>query len=141
MGVLLRGGLTLASLEPAPTHDSRREEDVPAASVVEHAGRSEGWIGARAPRESQLEDTTLVALVEDSRARGRYDPRIGQEPVGTTLPPAEVKEHGSQSGSGPQRAGASRSGSAFRVVPLATRYVFLHFLLVLCWLSFLLECD
>ena len=58
-----------------------------------------------------------------------------------TLPPTEVKERGSRSGSGPRHTGPLTSGSAFRVVPLATRYVFLHFLLVFCWLSFLLECD
>ena len=58
-----------------------------------------------------------------------------------TLPPAEVKERGSRSESGPRRVGALRSGSAFRVVPLTTRYVFLRFLLVFRWLSFLLECD
>jgi len=58
--------LLLASPGPVPTHDSRRGEDLPAAGVVEHAGRSEGQTGAHVPRESQSEDTAPVALVEDS---------------------------------------------------------------------------
>ena len=103
--------------------------------MVEHVGRSEESTGAIVPRESQSEDTVPVAPVGESRAGGRDGPQVGQEPVGTTLPPTEVKEHGSRFGSGPRRVGPLTSGSAFRVVPLASRYVFLCFLLVFCWLS------
>ena len=116
-------------------------EDLPVAGVVEHAERPKGWTRARVTRESRSEDTAPVALVEDSRAEGQDYPQVEQEPVGMTLPPTEVKVHGLWSKSGPRRVGPSMSGLAFRVVPLATRYVFLRFLLVFCWLSFLLECD
>ena len=57
---------THASLGSVPTHDSWREEDLPAAGVAEHAGRSEGRTGACVLRESQSEDTVFVAPVEDS---------------------------------------------------------------------------
>ena len=53
-----------------------------------------------------------------------------------TPPPAEVRECESQSRSGPRRIGPSTLGSAFRVVPLASQYVFLCFLSVFRWLSF-----
>ena len=57
---------TRTSLGSVPTHDSWREEDLPAAGVAEHAGRSEGRTGACVLRESQSEDTVFVAPVEDS---------------------------------------------------------------------------
>ena len=101
---------------------------LPAVDAVEQAGRSEEQTGACAPHDLQSADVLPVALVGESRAGGRGDPQVGQEPVGMTLPPAEVRERGSQSGSGPRRTGPSMSGYAFRVVPLASRYVFLHFL-------------
>jgi hypothetical protein len=94
---------TRASLGPVPMHDSRRGEDLPAVGIVKHAGRSEGRTGAHVPCESQSEDTAPVAPVEDSRAGGRDDLQVEQERVGTTFPPAEVKEYGSRSGSGPRR--------------------------------------
>ncbi|XP_066388112.1 uncharacterized protein [Miscanthus floridulus] len=112
---------TRTLLGSVPMHDSRRGEDLPAVGVAEHVGQSKGWTGARVPRESQSEDNAPVAPVEDSRAGGRDDPQVGQEPVGTTLPPTEIKERGSRSRSGPRCAGASRLGLSFRVVPLATR--------------------
>ena len=44
-----------------------------------------------------------------------------------TLPPAKVRGHGPQPGSGPHLAGLLKLGLGFRVVPLTSRYVFLCF--------------
>ena len=118
----------------------------PTADAAEQGKRFEERAGTRASsgsvptRDSQPEDTPPTAPVGESRAEGHGDPQAGQEPVGTTPPPAEVRGCGLQPGSGPCPAGPSTSGLAFRVVPLTSRYVFF-----VSFLSFaiepFLECD
>ena len=67
-------------------------DDPPAVDVVEQAGRSEEQTSARALHDLQSADVPPVSPVGESRAEGRGDPQVGQEPVGTTLPSAEVRE-------------------------------------------------
>ena len=52
-----------------------------------------------------------------------------------TPTPSEVRGHGSQSESGPRPVGPSSSEPAFRVVPLATRYVSFCCFFDFWWLS------
>lgn len=86
---------TCASPGPVTTRDSQPREAPPAADAVEQAGRSEEQTGARASRDSQPEDAPPPAPVGESRAEGHGDPQARQEPVGTTLSPAEVRGRGS----------------------------------------------
>ena len=66
---------TCASLGPVITHDSQSGEAPAVADVVEQAGRSEEQTGARASRDSQLEDASPPAPVGESRSEGHGDPQ------------------------------------------------------------------
>ena len=103
--------------------------------AVEQSGRSKGQTGTRTTRDSQSEDALPAALVGESRVGGCSDPQAGQEPVGTTLPPSEVRGRGSQPGSGPCPIGPLSSEPAFRVVPLTSRYVSLCCSSIFCQAS------
>ena len=52
-----------------------------------------------------------------------------------TPTPSKVRGRGSQPGSGPRPVGPWSSESAFRVVPLATRYVSFCCFFDFCWSS------
>ena len=124
-----------AATGPAPTPDLQPEEAPLAVGMAEQLGRSKGQTGARSIRDLQSEDAPPAAPVGGSRAGSRSDPQAGQEPVRTAPTPFEVKGHGSLPGSGPRPIGPRSSESAFRVVPLATRYVSFCCFFDFWWLS------
>ena len=84
-----------AATGPVPTPNLQPDEAPPAVGAVEQSRRSEGQTGTRSTRDLQSEGAPPAAPVGESRAGGRSDPQAGQEPVGTTPPPSEVRGDGS----------------------------------------------